>query len=396
VQAILADTSHAEFTTDPYSAYRQIQGLGFPICIPSTGAAGVTWLFSRYDDVAVILKEARTSKDISRLIPAEKMTAVNHAMLSKDPPDHTRLRSLAGMAFTPSRIKDLEPRIAQVAGTLIAHMQLQGETDFIAEFALPLPVVIIAELLGVPVEDRTMFREWSNQVILGGGDANMLSDDNVQRDAVHALTDYFAGLIAERRKRPQADLVSDLIRARDAQSRLTEQELIGTCILLLIAGHETTANLLGSGMFTLLRHPDQWALLKEHPEHVNTAIEEMLRFESPLQQATFRVAGESFQTGAVTVEKGQQITALIGAANRDPKYFPNPDRFDITRAPNKHIAFGLGIHFCLGAALARAEGFIGFSKIIERLPNMRLLDETPRWNPNACLRGLSSLQVVLS
>jgi cytochrome P450 len=271
-------------------------------------------------------------------------------------------------------------------------MRQKTEVDFMAEFALPLPVMIIAELLGIPMQDQLTFREWSNQVILGG--ASSTDEANPQRDALNSLSNYFSDLIKERRTNPKTDLISDLIQVRDAQSRLSEQELIGTCILLLIAGHETTANLLGNGLLTLLRHPDQFALLKEHPEYLPTAIEEMLRMESPLQQATFRVAGETFQMGEVTFEKGQQLTALIGAANRDPKYFQNPDAFDITRNPNKHIAFGFGIHFCLGASLARTEGLIGFSKVIAQLPNLKLKDESLQWNPNACLRGLSSLRIA--
>jgi pimeloyl-[acyl-carrier protein] synthase len=379
---------------DPYSVYRRIQVIPFPLWLRSPGGGNGAWLFSRYDDVAAILKEARVSKDISKLVPVEQVTAVNHAILSKDPPDHTRLRSLVSMAFTPARIQSLEPRIGQIADELIDALRQSGTADFVEEFALPLPVIVIAELLGVPMSDRTMFRALSNQVIMGG-DASQPDRDitSGSTQAINAMADYFADLIRERRQHPRADLISDLINVRDAQHKLSETELIGTCILLLIAGHETSANMLGNGMLTLLRFPDQLQLLREHPELLPSAIEEILRYESPLQQATFRVAGETFSMNGVTIENGQQITALLGAANRDPAHFPNPDVFDITRTPNRHLAFGIGIHFCLGAHLARLEGRVGFQHVLEQLPNMQLLSDTPNWSPNSCLRGLASLPI---
>ena len=381
---------------DPYPIYRQIQRFPMPLWLSVPGSTNGAWMFSRYDDVVTILKEARVSKDISKIIPEERVTAVNHAMLSKDPPDHTRLRSLVSMAFTPARIQGLEPRIAQVADELIANMRDTREVNFVEAFALPLPVIVIAELLGVPLSDRSTFRTLSDQVIMGG-DASQ-PDRNIidgSAHALHALSDYFAGLIRERRQNPGSDLISDLINVRDSHQRLTEKELIGTCILLLIAGHETSVNMLANGMYTLLRFPDQWSLLKRQPENLPSAIEEILRYESPLQQATFRVAGEKFSINGITIEKGQQITALLGAANRDPAQFPDPDNFDITRSPNRHLAFGIGIHFCLGAHLARLEGRVSFAAIMKNLPDMQLVENTPQWSPNSCLRGLSSLLVRL-
>lgn len=362
----------------------------------SSGQSGGTWLFSRYDDVAAILRGARVSKDVSRLWPASRVTALNHAMLSKDPPDHTRLRALVTQAFTPARIKNLEPRIGAVVDDLVTVLVEKGSADFISEFALPLPVIIIAELLGVPMADRALFREWSNQVITGTPPTHAGGDGaGSQHQALDALESYFSDLIRERRQHPRGDLISDLIAVRDRDHRLTEPELIGTCILLLIAGHETTANLLGNGLLTLLRFPEQLDLLRRCSELLEPAIEEMLRFESPLQQATFRVASETFSIGGTVIQAGQQVTALIGAANRDPAYFPQPDRFDITRQPNRHLAFGYGIHFCLGAGLARTEARIGFSKLLERLPGIELVSETPVWNGDACLRGLTSLPVLV-
>ncbi len=386
------DLSSPEFLANPYPVYAHLREAQAPSWLPHGGSTGGMWLFTRYEDVAEILKEARTSKDLSRLLPPEKLSPIDHAMLSKDPPDHTRLRSLANQAFTPSRVRDLEPRIAHLADDLIRRVQSRGQMDFMADFALPLPVIVIAELLGVPPEDREMFRAWSNQIVTGV-DAVRASQEIVQKqeEALMALADYFTDLIRQRREQPREDLISAMIQARDAQDRLSEEELLGTCILLLIAGHETTVNLLGNGLLTLLPHPDQLALLRRRPEEITSAVEEMLRFESPVQRATFRVTTSAIEIGGTTLEKGQQVSAVIGAANRDPAQFPDPDRFDVTRHPNRHLAFGLGIHFCLGAPLARAEARMGFIHLLQKLPTLRLVNEVPDWGPNTFFRGLRSL-----
>jgi len=281
--------------------------------------------------------------------------------------------------------------------------------DFMADFALPLPVIVIAELLGVPPEDRETFRAWSNQIVTGI-DAVRASQQNAQKqeEALMALAGYFTHLIQQRRERPREDLISAMIEARDAQDRLSEEELLGMCMLLLIAGHETTVNLLGNGLLTLLHYPDELALLtrapllpsksasagKRRPEDMISAVEEMLRFESPVQRATFRVTTDAIEIGGKTLEKGQQVSAVIGAANRDPAQFPDSDRFDVTRHPNRHLAFGLGIHFCLGAPLARAEARIGFTRLLEKLPTLRLVNEVPDWGPNTFFRGLRSLPLA--
>jgi pimeloyl-[acyl-carrier protein] synthase len=260
---------------------------------------------------------------------------------------------------------------------------------------LPLPVIVIAELLGVPPEDHHTFHAWSNQMVTGF-DAVRRSEEHVKQtqEATLALGQYFADLIRRRRQQPRDDLISALTLARDAQDRLTEDELLAMCMLLLIAGHETTVNLLGNGLLTLLRHPTQLALLKNHPERLLSAVEEMLRFESPVQRATFRFTAETFEIGGRTLDKGQQVSAVLGAANRDPTQFPQPDTFDITRQPNRHLAFGLGIHFCLGAPLARTEARIGFARLLEQLPNLQLVSQTPDWSTNTFFRGLSTLPVT--
>ena len=243
------DLSSPAFLADPYPIYRQLREAGAPLWLPHVGLTGGMWLITRYDHVAAILKEARISKDVSRLVPVEEISPIDQAMLGKDPPDHTRLRGLASQAFTPARIKDLEPRIAAIADELLDRVAPHGAMDFLADFALPLPVIVIAELLGVPTEDRDSFRTWSNQIVTG---VDMFhADEEVYRQQAQALVSlegYLVDLIHARRRRPQADLISALIEARDAHDRLSEPELLGTCMLLLIAGHETTVNLLGNGL----------------------------------------------------------------------------------------------------------------------------------------------------
>jgi cytochrome P450 len=385
-----------EFLFDPYPFYRQLREAGAPVWLPHNAPSGGMWLFTRYDDVLFILKDTHTFKDDRARTPPEGLTPLSEAMLDRDPPDHTRLRRLANQAFTPQRVKDLEPRIAQVSQELVERIRVRGEADFIADFALPLPVIVIAELLGVPAADHDRFGVWSNRV-MASGDAVVGTEESLQQgmEAMVALAGYLAELIRQRRQQPREDLISALVTARDAGDRLSEEELLGTCVLLLIAGHETTVNLLGNGLLTLLRHPEQLALLKEHPESIPSAVEEMLRYESPIQRATPRFAAQPFELAGQRIEQGQQVSAVIGAANRDPAHFPDPDRFDITRNPNRHLSFGHGIHFCLGAPLARVEARIAFGQILESLPDIRLATEQPEWRPATWFRGLKRLPVVV-
>jgi cytochrome P450 len=395
VTTSVIDLTSVEFRANPYPFFRQLREAGAPFWFPHGGPTGGMWMITRYTDVVTLLKEANTSKDSSRITPPEQRTAADFDMLSKDPPDHTRLRALASQAFTPNRIRALEGRITAIVDELLDRVQARGEMDFIADFALPLPVTVIAELLGVPHEDQDMFHAWSTELIRGMDALSQSAERRRQsEEAALALVGYFTDLIARRREQPRDDLISALIQARDAQDRLSEDELLATCRLLLVAGHETTVNLLGNGLLTLLRHPDQLALLKARPELLPSAIEEMLRFESPVQRATFRLTNEPVTLSNGTIETGQQVSAVIAAANRDPDQFPDPDTFDIARQPNRHVAFGLGIHFCLGAPLARAEARIGFARLLERLPNLQLAGDTADWLPDTFFRGLCTLPVT--
>lgn len=382
------------FHADPYPFYHEQRSADpvqwFEMPSPQHGS----WFCTRYDDVASLLKEARLSKERARLVSEENVEPLYRSMLFTDPPDHTRLRALVGKAFTPKRVQSLESRIQAIANELIDGMCTKDHADFIASFASPLPVIVIAELLGVSVEDRHQFQEWSSLALIAGDGARNTPETQAASNlAVQALDQYLLNLIAERRQQPQNDLISAMIAARDAGEALTEQELLQMCRLLLTAGFETTINLLGNGLLALLQHPEQFILLKESRSLVASAVEEMLRFDSPVQRGTFRICAEEFKIGDKSIARNQVVSTAIGAANRDPAAFPDPDRFDITRSPNPHLAFGLGIHFCLGAPLARLEAQIAFNTLLERIPSMQLSQPKADWSSNTFLRGLRSLEI---
>ncbi len=316
-------------------------------------------------------------------------------MLDRDPPDHTRLRGLVNKAFTPRVVEMLRPRIQQIVDGLLDAADGAGAMDLIEDFAYPIPVIVICEMLGVPVEDRERFKKWGLD-IARGLDAIWLPPDSevTQRSMAsrRALSDYFRALIAERRTAPRNDLLSALIAAEEAGDKLSEEELLATCILLLVAGHETTVNLIGNGTLALLRHPDQLRLLRENPGLIGSAVEELLRFDGPVQR-TARIPSEDVTIRGCTIAKGEMVMPFIGAADRDPAQFPDPDRLDIARGDNRHIAFGWGIHFCLGAPLARVEGQIAINTLVQRLPKLSLATDKPEFRQSLTLRGLSALPV---
>ncbi|MCU1350280.1 MAG: cytochrome hydroxylase [Acidobacteria bacterium] len=388
------DLTSASFVANPYPTYRKLRESGAPYWQTHSGPGGGMWLLTRYQDVSMLLKEAHTSKNAIALKRPHEITPFDYTMLAQDPPAHTRLRGLASLAFTPARVKSLEGRIEQIVDELLARARPQGGMELISAFANPLPAIVIAELLGVPAEDHDAFHGWSDQAVKSFDELPDKTDARKAFEAWMALSRYFSDLIRRRRQEPKDDLISALVLARDAQDRLTETELLGMCMLLLVAGHTTTASLLGTGLLTLLSHPDQLALLKNNPDLMPSAVEEMLRFECPFQRATFRLAKEPMVIGGTTIPAGQQVSGVLGAANRDPEIFPDPDRFDITRQPNRHLAFGYGIHFCFGAPLARAEARVAFSRLLQQLPDIRLASETPDWSTNTFARGLETLPVA--
>jgi cytochrome P450 len=368
----------------------------------SPGPAG-TWFLFRHDDVAAALRDARFVRELRTALPDRPRPELpdpyrpfwemaSKWILFRDPPDHTRLRALVATAFTPRIVQALAPRIADVAEVLLDEVEPTGTCDLIRDYAFPLPVIVIAELLGVPGQDRIRFRDWS--VALAAAIDLRTSPDVYGRasDATRELTAYLRDIVAERRAEPRDDLVSALITAESESGSLDEEELIAMCILLLVAGHETTVNLIGNGVLALLRHPEQLELLRSRPDLVDNAVEELLRFDSSVQ-FTFRFAREDIELRGRTIPRGDQVGLILGSANRDPEQFPEPDRLDVTRTPLRHLAFGMGIHFCLGAPLARLEARLALETILRRLPGLRLVEEPLRWREGIGFRGLDALSL---
>src|SRR5919109_3024011 len=357
------------------------------------------WVFSRYRDVEAILRDhARFSNDTRHrqdLPPLESSEAYPRgpSMLFLDPPDHTRLRALVQKAFTPHAIEALTPRIRQIAAHLLDQIAYPMAFDVMEALAAPLPVIVMAELLGVPPEDRAQFGHWSHQR------ARVLEpslSERERRDTVEAAQQfdtYFLGIMKQRRAEPRDDLISALVAAEAAGDKLTQDELLVMLRLLLVAGNETTTNLIGNALLALLRHPEQLQLLRQDPSLMASAVEELLRYDGPVQ-VDGRTALEAVEIGGRHIQKGQGIVALIGSANRDPEVFRHPERLDITRREASHLAFGRGIHHCLGAPLARFEARIAFETLRERFADMRLLTEHPPFKHNVVLRGLKALPVA--
>jgi cytochrome P450 len=369
--------------------------------------ASITVL-SKYADCAALLRDHRASSDQTRteafreglvtqgMDPDQVLAEMTRPFLFMDPPDHTRLRGLVNKAFTPRVVETMKPRIKQIVDSLLDAAEKRGEIDVVSDLAFPLPVAMICELLGVPPEDVDRFRAWSAVGARSLDPDFVLPPEEVSRreQSFTEFSDYFRELIAARRKDLRDDVLSALIAAENEGDKLTENELIATGILLLIAGHETTVNLIGNGMLALLRSPDQRRRLHDDPLLIATAVEELLRFDPPVQ-LTVRVATEDIELPSTTLAKGKSAILLLGSANRDEEQFPKADRLDIGRAENRHLAFGMGIHFCLGAPLARVEGQVAIGEMVRRFPKMRLLDESPPYKPNFTLRGLASLPVGL-
>ena len=384
-----------EFLADPYPTYHRLRAED-PVHWSPLGF----WVLTRYEDVVAVLRDLRAAKEAIASFIAARFgipvpVGMGLSMLDRDPPDHTRLRGLVSKAFTPRVVEGLRPRIQQIVDGLIERAEARGSMDLIEEFAYPIPVVVICEMLGVPVEDHERFKRWSLD-IARGLDAIMLPPDSevALRSGAsrRALADYFRELIAERRASPRGDMLSGLIAAEEAGDKLSEDELLATCILLLVAGHETTVNLIGNGTHALLRHPGELRRLRENPGLIGTAIEELLRYDGPVQR-TARIPTEDVTIGGRTIAKGEMVMPFIGAADRDPAHFPDPDRLDITRTDNRHIAFGWGIHFCLGAPLARVEGQIAINTLLQKLPKLALATDKPEYRQSLTLRGLAALPV---
>ena len=358
------------------------------------------WVFTRYADVDAILRDHRNfssdprKRELSKRQRAALPSPDDYTMLFLDPPDHTRLRSLVNKAFTRRAINALEPNVrALLQGLLDGVGDPASGFDLMEAVAHPLPVIVIAEMLGVPPEDRARFRVWSNQRARLLEPTISQKEREVAAEAAKALDEYFTPVIETRRAAPQEDIISALAQAEEAGDTLTEREMLTMLRLLLVAGNETTTNLIGNGMLALLRHPDQFERLRADPDLIPAAVEELLRFDSPVQ-TDFRGALRDCEVNGFPVRQGQGVITLLGAANRDPAAFEHPDRLDVGRAGGNHLSFGRGIHHCLGAPLARLEGRIVLETLLERFSSMRLLSERPAFRNSVVLRGLRSLPVA--
>lgn len=386
----------ALFRDNPYSWYAHLRDYD-PLHWSTLANGAPVLMVTRYQDVLAILKDGRFGKDIfnARRMPwwqryfFGRINASN--MLKSDPPTHTRLRRLASGIFQPRQIAQLRPHITQIAHHLIDRVVAQGEMDFMRDFALPLPITVITEMLAIPSRDHALFHQWSNAIINSG----ILSGERLWAGTeVLQLSAYMRRLIAQRRRHPGDDVISQLIAVEYDGSRLNQLELVTTTILLLIAGHETTVNLLGNGMLALLQHPAQLAQLQAHPAQLPGAVEELLRYANPVQLVN-RYARENVEYAGVTIPRGTQLQLVLAGANHDTQAFVQADVLDIDRDTGRHLAFSQGIHYCLGAPLARLEGEVAFGVLLARLNDIQLACDVTdlHWRPTRELRGLSALPI---
>lgn len=369
------------------------------ICQPGLDGETMIWFVTGYDEVEAVLRDdrhfVREPKNALGYEPYEMSDfdrMINSHMLNKDWDDHRRLRTLVSKAFTPRMVRQLEPRVQAIADELLDAVATKGEMDLVADFAFHLPTIVISELLGVPAAARDKFRVWANAAVTPALDEASLAESMAHLQEFMAFLQQF---FADRRANPREDLTSALIQAEEDGDRLSEQELFSMLFLLIVAGHETTVSLIGNAMVALWQHPDQLALLQEKPALMKTAVEELLRYDGPVERTFNRWATEDMDIGGVTLPKGSIIIPIIGAANRDPRHFENPNELDITRAVNAHMAFGKGVHYCVGAPLARMETEISLATLLRRLPNMQPtvpLDQL-RWRLAPMFRSLEALPV---
>jgi cytochrome P450 len=396
------DLFDAAFKADPYPTYAELRATA-PVHRTTLPDGRGVWLVTRYKDVLAIFKDERFVKDWRKVMTPEQLAQIppipevmkplSQNMLDTDPPDHERLRALVSKAFTPRLIERMRPRVQAIADVLLDAVEDRGEMDLIDDYAFPLPITVIAELLGVPSEDRNKFREWSDAAVSGNATKEYLEEVLIPH--MQAFTDYLRALFKKKHKHPREDLISALVRAEEAGEKLNEDELLGMVFLLLVAGHETTVNLIGNGTLALLRHPEQFRKLREDPSLIKPAVEELLRYDGPVETSTERFAKEDVVIGGTVIPRGEMVLVVIAAADRDPERFRDPDALDITRVDNRHLAFGKGIHHCLGAPLARMEGQIAIGTLLRRMPELRLKEppESLAWRPGMVLRGLQSLPV---
>jgi cytochrome P450 len=398
------DLTDREFRADPYPFYARWRA-DAPVFRTKLADKQSAWIVTRYDDVLTVLKDERFAKDKTKVLSADQLARLpwvpsifkplEQNMLDLDQPDHTRLRGLVYQAFTPRLIESMRERVQALSDELLDAVQASGRMDLIHDYALPLPATVIAEILGVPARDRHKFHRWSNAMLsvkpTTWGKLLLVPH-------VVAFMRYIRKMSQARLADPRDDLITALVQAREAGDRLSKDELLSMVVLLLVAGHETTVNLIGNGVVALLDHPAELERLRANPALIKPAIEELLRYDAPVQLATERYTREDVTIAGVTIPRGEMVFAALGSANRDERQFDQPDTLQIEREPNRHLSFGQGVHFCLGASLARLEGQIAINTLLRRAPDLRLAVPSQRLprRTSLILRGLESLPVTFS
>jgi cytochrome P450 len=395
----------AEILQDPYPTYTRLLEEG-PLHYVNVGAKWAVWSVFAHAECSMLAKDPRLSAKRAQqmLLPLPLSRQAEFSELARmfglwlifmDPPEHTRLRKLLNKGFSPAAVEALRPKVEEIVDRMLKPLDHGSEIDLMREFANPMPVRIISELLGIPQELHDTFVNWSRAVAAFRGSPNPTVDQaRGAQDALVQLTDFFRKTVAERRRNKGSDLISLLIDIEEEGEVLTEEELYAQCIALLFAGHETTRNLIGNGMFTLLQHPEETAELRQKPEMIRTAVEEILRYESPVQ-FTARVLKEDIEVSGQRIPKKWTILCMLGAANRDPKRFKEPNELDLKRLNNQHLAFSAGPHACIGGQLARLEGQIAIMSLVHRFPKMKLAGPKPEWASTFGFRGLKGLSVIM-
>lgn len=397
------DLYSADFRADPYAVFTAMRQRDPVFCQPGIDGETMIWFVTRHDDVAAVLLDgerfvrdpalALTGEQLAALQGPPVAAAINNHMLNRDGDDHRRLRRLVTKAFTPRVVEQLRPRIQEIADDLLDRVEGRGSMDLSAEYAFPLPITVIAELLGIAEADQNRFKAWSDAIITPAIGPEALDRFFAQ---MGELVEYLTALFAARRADPQDDLISGLLAARDEADALTEDEVFGTVVLLIVAGHETTVGLIGNAALTLLTHPEQLELVRSDASLIPNAIEEVLRFEGPVERALNRWAAVDTELGGQTIRQGDLVIVVLGAADRDPDRFPDPDQLDVRRQDTRHLAFGRGSHYCLGAPLARLEAEIALETLFRRLPGLRLAAEPDEldWRATPGFRRLEALPVA--
>jgi cytochrome P450 PksS len=397
------DMQGPEFRADPYPFYARMRRETPIFKVKVSGFGREAWVVTRYDDIVGALKEPKLSSDMVRLrtegggarwIP-RPFRILAKTMVTTDDPDHARLRNLVHKGFTPSMVERMSGRVQEITDELLTKLEGRDTVNLLEEFALALPMIVISEMLGVPEGQRAKFRRFMLH-LLDGPPPSMWRLISGMANNIRMIR-YLDGLINLRRTEPDDGLITALVAAEQSGDRLSQDELVGMVFLLLLAGHETTVNLIGNGVLALLDNRDQLDRLHEHPELIKPAIEELLRHTNPVQHSVIRFATEEIEIGGMPIAKSDRVILMLAAANRDEAVFANSETLDIARDPNRHLGFGLGIHFCLGAPLARMEGAIALNALVQKFPDMRLAvpRDKVKWRPNSLLRGLAELPIKL-